>query len=144
MVPVEQATPENAKSLRSDYCGADLFCSLLMPHLSVNITPTRLLLSRHNLASDDVSRASPWQLHRSDLCGCPSPVAQRICLNVGDRGSIPGEGNGNPLQYSCLEKPTDRGVWRATVCGVAKSQTRLSDCHTFTRSIIGLPRWHQW
>ena len=35
------------------------------------------------------------------------------------------EGNGNPLQYSCLENPMDRGAWRATVHGVAKSQTRL-------------------
>ena len=39
--------------------------------------------------------------------------------------------NGNPLQYSCLENPMDRGAWRATVHGVAKSQTRLSD-FTFT------------
>ena len=38
-----------------------------------------------------------------------------------------GEGNGNPLQYSCLENPIDRGAWRATVHGVAKNQTRLSD-----------------
>ena len=38
-----------------------------------------------------------------------------------------GEGNGNPLQYSCLENPTDRGAWWATVHGVAKSRTRLSD-----------------
>ena len=38
----------------------------------------------------------------------------------------PGEGNGNPLQYSCLENPMDRGAWWATVHGVAKSQTRLS------------------
>ena len=35
----------------------------------------------------------------------------------------PGEGNGNPLQYFCLEKPMDRGTWWATVHGVAKSQT---------------------
>ena len=42
-----------------------------------------------------------------------------------------GEGNGNPLQYSCLENPMDRGAWWATVHGVAKSQTRLSD-FTFT------------
>ena len=34
-----------------------------------------------------------------------------------------GEGNGNPLRYSCLENPTDRGAWRATVHGVTKSQT---------------------
>ena len=45
---------------------------------------------------------------------------------VGDTGLIsglgrsPGEGNGNPLQYSCLENPMDRGVWQATVYGVAK------------------------
>ena len=38
----------------------------------------------------------------------------------------PGEGNGNPLQYSCLENPMDRGAWWATVHGVAKSRTRLS------------------
>ena len=53
--------------------------------------------------------------------------------NVGDPGSIPrlgqspGEGNGNPLQYSCLENPMDRGAWQAIVHGVAKSQTQLND-----------------
>ena len=53
--------------------------------------------------------------------------------NVGDMGSIPelgrspGEGNGNPLQYSCLGHPMDRGAWQATVYGVEKSQTRLRD-----------------
>ena len=40
-------------------------------------------------------------------------------------GRLPGEGNGNPLQYSCLENPVDRGAWWATVHGVTKSQTRL-------------------
>ena len=39
----------------------------------------------------------------------------------------PGEGNGNPLQYSCLENPMDGGAWQATVHGVAKSRTQLSD-----------------
>ena len=49
--------------------------------------------------------------------------------NAGDTGSIPGlekspgGGHGNPLQYSCLENPVDRGAWRATVHMVAKSQT---------------------
>ena len=42
-------------------------------------------------------------------------------------GRSPGEGNGNPLQYSCLENPMDGGTWQATVHGVAKSWTRLSD-----------------
>ena len=37
-----------------------------------------------------------------------------------------GEGNGNPIQYSCLENPMDRGSWQATAHGVTKSQTRLS------------------
>ena len=46
--------------------------------------------------------------------------------DLGDRGSVPGlgrsgEGNGNPLQYSCLENPMDRGAWWATVHVVAKS-----------------------
>ena len=51
----------------------------------------------------------------------------------GGMGSIPGsgrspeEGNGNPLQYSCLENPMDRGAWQATVYRVAKRQTQLSD-----------------
>ena len=50
-------------------------------------------------------------------------------FNVGDQSSIPGsgrspgEGHGNPFQYSCLKNLTERGAWRATVCGVAKSQT---------------------
>ena len=42
-------------------------------------------------------------------------------------GRSPGEGNGNPLQYSCLGNPMDRGVWWAIVHGVAKSQTQPSD-----------------
>jgi len=54
---------------------------------------------------------------------------QESACNVGHLGSIsglgrsPGEGNGMPLQYSCLENPMDRGAWQATVHGVAKSQT---------------------
>ena len=40
-------------------------------------------------------------------------------------GRSPGEGHGNPLPYSCLENPMDRGTWQATVCGVPKSRTQL-------------------
>ena len=53
--------------------------------------------------------------------------------DIKDEGSIPGsgrfpgEGNGDPLQYSCLENPRDRGTWRAAVHGVAKSWTTLND-----------------
>ena len=44
---------------------------------------------------------------------------------------VPGGGNGNPLQYSCVENPMDRGAWWATVRGVAKTWTQLSE-FTFT------------
>ena len=61
-----------------------------------------------------------------------SEVKASTC-NVGDLGSIPGsgrspaEGNGNPLQYSSLENPMDGGAWWATVHGVTKSRTQLSN-----------------
>ena len=70
-----------------------------------------------------------------------SPVAQMVkkkkkkksACNAGDPCSVPGsgrspgEGHGNPLQFSCLENPMDRGAWRAAVHRVTKSQTQLSD-----------------
>ena len=66
--------------------------------------------------------------------GFPGGSESKECAcNTGDPGLIPGlgrspgEGNDNLLQYSCLENPMDRGAWRATVHGVAKSRTRLSD-----------------
>ena len=57
--------------------------------------------------------------------------------NAEDQGSVPGsgrspgEGNGYPLQYSGLENSMDRGAWRATVHGVAKSRTRLNNTHSY-------------
>ena len=52
--------------------------------------------------------------------------------------TVSGEGNGTPLQYSCLENPMDGGAWWATVHGVAKSRTQLSDFHFhFSLSCIG-------
>ena len=60
----------------------------------------------------------------------PGGSAGKVSVyNVGDPGSSPGlgrspgEGNGNPLQYYCLENPMDRGAWQAAVYGVAKSWT---------------------
>ena len=55
----------------------------------------------------------------------------RDLSSIPGSGRFPGEGNGNPLHYSCLENPMDGGVWWAAVHGVAKSQTRLSN-FTFT------------
>ena len=76
------------------------------------------------------------------ICGFPGGSEDKVsACNAGDLGSIPGlgrypgEGNGNSLQYSCLENPMDRGAWRATVHRVEKSQTRLSDfTFTFTKT----------
>ena len=59
---------------------------------------------------------------REHVCQCRKGNAG----SVSGRGRLSG-GNGNPLQYSCLENPTDRGAWWATVHRVAKSRTRLSD-----------------
>ena len=79
----------------------------------------------------------PWRMDR-----LPTPVflgfpdgsdSKESNCNAGDLGSIPGlgrspgGGHGNPLQYSCLENPMDRGAWQAAVHGVTKSQTRLND-----------------
>ena len=60
-------------------------------------------------------------------------VVKNLPNNAGDLSSIPGsgrspgEGNGNPLQYPCLRNPMDGGAWKATIYGVANSQTQLSD-----------------
>ena len=57
--------------------------------------------------------------------------SKESACNAGDPGSVPGsgrspgEGNGNPLQYPCLENPMDRGAWPATVHRVTKSWTQL-------------------
>ena len=59
--------------------------------------------------------------------------AKESACSAGDVGSIPGSGrslgggNDNPLQYSCLGNPMDRGAWQAIVCRVTKSWTRHSD-----------------
>ena len=58
-------------------------------------------------------------------------------------GRSPGEGNGNPLQYSCLENPMDRGAWKATVHGAAKSQTRLKRLSTQEYILIADVKQHQ-
>ena len=74
-----------------------------------------------------------------------SLVAQTVknpSANTGDTSSIPGlgrspgEGNGNPLQYSCLGNHMDREPWRATAHGVPKSQTQLGDYATTNPSLF--------
>ena len=70
-----------------------------------------------------------------------------LAYNAGDLGSFPGlgrspgEGNGNPLQYSCLENPTDGGAWQATGNVVAKNWTRLRDFTFFLHKSIKRDKW---
>ena len=73
-------------------------------------------------------------------------MVKNPAVNVGDirdSGSIPGlgrspgEGNGNSLQYSCLENPLDRGAWWATVHGVEKSQTKLKQLSKPAKTLFG-------
>ena len=63
------------------------------------------------------------------------PAMQEI--QVQSLGRFPGEGNGNPFQYSCLENPMDRGACWATVRGVTKSQTRLTLLSYFPKKLPG-------
>ena len=92
--------------------------------------------------------SATWQQHQQQqlILGCrswtrvyisegfPGGLAgKESAYNAGDLGSIPGSGrspgggNGTTLQYSCLENPMDRGVWRATVHGATKGRTWLSN-----------------
>ena len=82
------------------------------------------------IAKDLTKKKNKKRTHRmgeGDLPG--GPDGKESACNVGDLGLIPGlgrspgGGHGNPLQYSCLENSMDRGAWRATVHGVAKSRT---------------------
>ena len=67
-------------------------------------------------------------------------MVKNLPVNAGDWGLIPGserspgEGNDNPLQYSCLGNPMDKGAWQAMVHGVAKSWTQLRDYHSLMTS----------
>ena len=62
----------------------------------------------------------------SSVVKTPSANAGEVGL-ISGLGRSTGDGNGNPLQYSCLENSMDRGAWQATVHGITKSKTRLSD-----------------
>jgi len=63
----------------------------------------------------------PWLRGKESACNAG------YADSIPGSGRSPGEGHGNPLQYSCLENPMDRGAWWATVHGVTKSWTRLND-----------------
>ena len=103
--------------------------------------------------------ATPWtvahqaplsmEFSRPEYCSglsFPFPGEKRLAYNAGALGSVPGsgrspgEGNGNPLQYSGLENPMGRAAWQATVHGVTQSQTRLKRLSTHARATMIL-KW---
>ena len=84
-----------------------------------------------SLASPSMITAWTWVSLVAQLVKKKSACTAEDLGSIPALGRSPGEGHGNPLQYSCLKNSMDKGAWRATVHGVAKSQTRLSD-FTFT------------
>ena len=66
-----------------------------------------------------------WRSGKESACQC------REASSIPELGRSPGVGNGNPLQYSCLGNPMDRGAWRATVHWVTKGRMRLSGTHVY-------------
>ena len=93
------------------------------------------------------ARLLPWA--RPGIKGWDSLVALThcVCPQCGRPGfdpwvgKIPGEGNGNPFQYSCLENPMDGGVWWSTVHGITKSRTQLSDFTFFSFTLESRETW---
>ena len=100
-----------------------------LPFPSPGDLPNPHLLHYISCIIGEFFTAEPPGKQGGSVVNNPSAIAG----DTRDVGSIPGlgrslvEGNGNPLQYSCLGNPMDRGGWWATVHGVAKSQTQLSD-----------------
>ena len=104
-----------------------MFSWLLVLILSVS----HLCLSRKDLEAYEQNKAVECIVFISCFPG--SSDGKESINNGGDSGLTPGsgrspgEGNGYPLQYSCLENSMDRGAWQSTAHGIAKSWTRLSD-----------------
>ena len=87
--------------------------------------PTPVLLPGESHGWRSLVGCSPWGCQESD-------TTERLHFHF-SLSCITGEGNGNPLQCSCLENPRDGGAWWAAVCGVAQSRTRLKRLSSSSR-----------
>ena len=94
----------------------------MLKQITCTRQPTPVLLPGKSHGQKSLVGYSPWSPEESDTIEQLYFHFSLSCI---------GEGNGNPLQCSCLENPRDGGAWWAAVCGVAKSRARLSD-FTFT------------
>ena len=134
-------SPHTQQVLRAELLNEGEYCKA--PSTSLTSSPDISILSHSSLLFLNM----PGKLPPPDFCpGCSSTWASpSACLAPFRKGLVaqmvknlpamwvqslgwedsPGEGNGDPLQYSCLENPIDRGAWQATVHGVAKSGTHL-------------------
>ena len=126
-------------SKRGQFLTEKCFANVCWCHISLYSPPLCLIFHMYKYWLQKVRKRIKWDNPswvgeggtnwESSVGG--SDVKESAC-NVGDPGSIPGwgrspgEGNGNPFQYSCLENPKDGGAWQATVHGVTKSETQLS------------------
>ena len=102
--------------------------------------PRSPALQADSLWSEPPGKPRDWHTYTTihKMGFCDESVVKNPPTNAGDLGLIPASGrsprlgNGNPLQYSCLRNPTDRGTWQATDHEIAKSWTRLSNWTTAT------------
>ena len=111
-------------------------CTNLQPLPLVFLT-SKMVVTRpgagHNKPFLNVSWYWRYFFSSSSMASLVAQMVKDSACNEGDQGLIPGtgrfpgEGKGYPLQYSCLENSTKRGAWQATVLGVAKSRTQLSN-----------------
>ena len=114
------------------------FLFWLIHNSQIYLSRLKLSSEFHTVNSLTLNLKSPLVGFKG-ICNNHVSVGKESSCNAGDLGSISGlerslgEGNGKPLQYSCLENPVDRGDWQVTVHGVAESRTRLSD-KTHTRT----------
>ena len=117
------------------------------PHLVWSFLVRSMLLQMALFDSLSWLRSIPWGFPGGSVVKNPAANARDVGSIPGS-GRSPGGGHGNPLQYSCLENPVDRGAWQAAVHGAAKSQTRLERlnssmcvCHVCARPPPFVSEW---
>ena len=103
------------------------FLALSLPSYDLREAPTPVLLPGKSHGQRSLVGCSPWGRKESDM---PERLHFHSSL------SCIGEGNGSPLQYSCLENPKDGGAWWAAVYGVTQSRTRLKRLSSSSSSIL--------
>ena len=111
--------------------GSILYCKQSLTRSLLSISPFIVLFKWDHMIFEFMSNLGlPWWLS-----------CKEFTCQAGDVGSVPGlgrslgEGNGNALQYSCMENSMDGGAWRSRVHGVTKSQTRVSNFYFLNAKI---------